>query len=570
MTMEAEFGKDVANFVRRDSYVDDGVKSVPTIEEAVHIIDNTKEMLRRGGLRLHKFLSSSKNVLQNMPLADRAQGLKDIDVLQDQLPVERALGVQWCIESDTFQFRITLNDRPLTRRGVLSTLCSVYDPLGFIAPFILVGKQILQQMCKDKTDWDSPLSDDLSARWLRWRLDLNNLKDLKVNRCLKPSDFGETVSVELHHFSDASTQGYGQCSYVRLVNTDGRIHCALVMGKARVIPLKPITIPRSELVAALVSVRMSSMLIRELDYMDRAFLWETDPLASCDTQSVPSLSFKDPEVKKAQVFETATTPVEEKPLIDRLDAFSDWQRAKKAVALCLKEIEYLHTAEASHSCDSKQKVCLKSSSSLCGLDPFLDDNGILRVSGRIKHGDFDASVKHPIILPRKSHVTKLVIRHYHERVEHQGRGITTGEIRANGFWIVGCSSAVSSYISKCVTCLKLRGITQGQRMADLPADRLSPEPPFTYSGVDFFGPFYIKEGRKELKRYGVIFTCMSSRAIHVETANSLDTSSFINALRRFLAIRGPVRQLRSDRGTNLVGAEHELREELEGLDDYQL
>lgn len=87
----------------------------------------------------------------------------------------------------------------------------MYDPLGFIAPFILVGKQILQQMCKDETDWDSPLSDDLSARWLRWKLDLNNLKDLKVNRCLKPSDFGETVSVELHHFSGASTQGYGQC-----------------------------------------------------------------------------------------------------------------------------------------------------------------------------------------------------------------------------------------------------------------------------------------------------------------------------------------------------------------------
>lgn len=91
---EAEFGTDVANFVRRDFYVDDGVKSVPTIEEAVHIIENTKEMLRSGGLRLHKFLSSSKNVLQHIPLADRAQGLKDIDVLQDQLPVERVLGVQ--------------------------------------------------------------------------------------------------------------------------------------------------------------------------------------------------------------------------------------------------------------------------------------------------------------------------------------------------------------------------------------------------------------------------------------------------------------------------------------------
>jgi hypothetical protein len=91
-------------------------------------------------------------------------------------------------------------------------------------------------------------------------------------------------------------------------------------------------------------------------------------------------------------------------------------------------------------------------------------------------------------------------------------------------------------------------------MADLPSGRLEPAPPFTYCGVDFFGPWHVKEGRKELKRYGVLFTCLASRAIHVETANSLSTDSFLNALRRFIAIRGPIRQLRSDRGTHFVGA----------------
>ena len=95
-------------------------------------------------------------------------------------------------------------------------------------------------------------------------------------------------------------------------------------------------------------------------------------------------------------------------------------------------------------------------------------------------------------------------------------------------------------------------------MADLPEDRLEPAPPFTYCAVDLFGPWYIKEGRKELKRYGVLFTCLACRADHVETTNSLSTDSFINCLRRFLSIRGPIRTLRSDRGTNFVGAEHEL------------
>ena len=111
---------------------------------------------------------------------------------------------------------------------------------------------------------------------------------------------------------------------------------------------------------------------------------------------------------------------------------------------------------------------------------------------------------------------------------------------------------------------------QLQEMADLPKDRNEPVPPFTYSTVDYFGPFFIKEGRKEVKRYGVLFTCMSSRAVHIETANTLDTNSYISALRRFLAERGPVRQIRSDRGTHFVGARKELANALNEMDQTKI
>ena len=107
-------------------------------------------------------------------------------------------------------------------------------------------------------------------------------------------------------------------------------------------------------------------------------------------------------------------------------------------------------------------------------------------------------------------------------------------------------------------------------MADLPTDRLEPAAPFTYSAVDFFGPFYVKEGRKELKRYGVLFTCMTSRAVHLETANTMNTDSFINAYRRFIGRRGPVLQLRSDQGTNFVGARNELLTCLKEMDQGQM
>ena len=136
--------------------------------------------------------------------------------------------------------------------------------------------------------------------------------------------------------------------------------------------------------------------------------------------------------------------------------------------------------------------------------------------------------------------------------------MTLNEVRSNGFWVVSGPTVVANIISSCIKCQKLRGAVQEQRMSDLPEDCLEPTPPFTYCAVDYLGPFIIKDGRKELKRYGVLFTCMASRAVHIETANSLETDAFINALRRFICRRGPIRQLRSNQGTNFVGARTEL------------
>ena len=184
----------------------------------------------------------------------------------DPLPIERTLGVQWCIESDVFQFRMEVKDKPFTRRGILSTVSSVFDPLGLVSPFVLIGKQVLQELVPDGRGWDDPIPEDLRSRWERWCHMLPELADIKVPRCYKDKELGTLAKVELHNFSDASLDGYGQCSYLRLVDTNGSISTALVMGKSRAAPSKPMTIPRLELTAAVVSVRISSFLQRELDY----------------------------------------------------------------------------------------------------------------------------------------------------------------------------------------------------------------------------------------------------------------------------------------------------------------
>lgn len=216
----------------------------------------------------------------------------------------------------------------------------------------------------------------------------------------------------------------------------------------------------------------------------------------------------------------------------------------------------------------RRKTKMRKTSHLYRLDPFIDD-GILRVGSRLNNADISQDSKHPVILPRKSHVTTLIIRHAHEQLEHVGRGHVLSRLREK-YWIVGATSAVRQVISSCVTCRRNRASILEQKMADLPPDRLTPAPPFTYVGVDYFSPYVVKEGRKECKRYGTLFTCLVSRAVHIEIAHSLETDSILNALRRFIARRGPVREIRCDNGTNFVGAKRELREAIEQMDHDQI
>lgn len=166
---------------------------------------------------------------------------------------------------------------------------------------------------------------------------------------------------------------------------------------------------------------------------------------------------------------------------------------EKAFAQEIKTLQHHETLHTKDKVNKRHK-----------LYPVLDDQGILRVGGCLSHSALHPEVKHPAILPRNSHVSTLLVKHHHEKVYHQGRGITMNALRANGFWIVGCSKSVSSYIYRCTRCRRLRRCTEQQKMSDLPKERMETTPPFIYSGMDCFGPFYIKEGRKELKRYGLL------------------------------------------------------------------
>ena len=227
-----EFGILAAETLKKNFYVDDCLKSVLTVEEAIQLIQNVKGMCAAGGFNLTKFISNNKEVLQSIPDADRKKGVKDCDLSKGTLPTDRALGVMWNTEEDTFGFKIQIKQKPFTRRGMLSMLSSMYDPMGFISPFMLTGRKIIQELCEENLSWDQAVPDDIKTRWQAWQQNLFKLEEIKIPRCFKPRNFGKIIDSSLHHFSDASEEGYGQSTYLRLVDDKGKIHCSLVIGKS--------------------------------------------------------------------------------------------------------------------------------------------------------------------------------------------------------------------------------------------------------------------------------------------------------------------------------------------------
>ena len=291
---ENKYGKDAGETLKNNFYIDDMLESKQNEDKAITLMKDVKLMCQEGSFYLTKFASSSETVLQSIPENDRKMGVKNSELL-GSLPEERALGVPWNVENKTLGFKVNLKGNPLTRRGVLSVLSSIYDPLDFGAPF-LKGNQIIKRLCQLNLKWDEDIPDEISNEWVTWKESLPNLEMAYLRRCFKHLGCGKAVDCSLHHFSDACENGYGSANYIRLLNEKGRIHCSRVMGKASVALLKYISIPRMKLVAATLSVKQSALLRKGLQYPDMKEAFWTD------SQAV--LRYIANESRKIKIFET--------------------------------------------------------------------------------------------------------------------------------------------------------------------------------------------------------------------------------------------------------------------------
>lgn len=273
---EKEHGTDAKQFVIRNFYVDDGLTSLPTEKEAVDLLKRTKAMLAESNIHLHKIASNSHTVMESFPPEDLAKDLKDLDLGADPLPVQRSLGLSWNLESDSFLFKVSWEEKPFTKRGILSTVNSLYDPLGFVAPVTVQGKALIRELTSEQCGWDDPLPPEKEQYWRAWRESLKDLEQLCIPRTYVPVSLSSTQRREICVFSDASTMAIAAVAYLRVVDSAGQCHLGFLMGKVKLAPRPAHTVPRLELCAAVLAVEMAELISHELDLDIQTVKFYTD------------------------------------------------------------------------------------------------------------------------------------------------------------------------------------------------------------------------------------------------------------------------------------------------------
>lgn len=238
---------------------------------------------------------------------------------------------------------------------------------------------------------------------------------------------------------------------------------------------------------------------------------------------------------------------------------------KRGEEMCLKAVQRECFSEEVRLVSAGEP--LEKRSRLFRLCPRLGSEKLLRVGGRLDRLDADENYKNPIIIDGCHRFCVLLLRKFHNRYNHQNDNTVLNEIRQT-YWVIGARRELKRLKQTCPECIIRRASPELQLMGQLPRVRLEYGfPPFTRTGVDYFGPIEVAVGRRREKRYGVLFTCMASRAVHIDVAASMSTDSFLMAWRRFVSRRGVPKEMLSDNGTNFRGADAEMAKSIKELDN---
>ncbi|XP_055605500.1 uncharacterized protein LOC129753678 [Uranotaenia lowii] len=259
--------------------------------------------------------------------------------------------------------------------------------------------------------------------------------------------------------------------------------------------------------------------------------------------------------------------IESIPPLNREELLAAQNLLYREVQICTTADEYTLLKESS----GESPKVLPKSSKLYRLSPFVDTHGVMRIHSRTKTCQYtDLHSKNPIVLPREHHMTRLIVQHFHKNLYHRNHETAINQLRLR-YDIPKLRVVYRTMRGNCQRCKNEKASPEPPPMADLPEARLAAFcRPFTHAGIDYFGPMLVVVHRRSEKRWGVLITCMTTRAIYIDLVQSLSTDSCIMALRMFMVRRGVPRFIYSDRGTNFRGAAKELVTELEKVNQDAL
>ncbi|XP_058817361.1 uncharacterized protein LOC131680666 [Topomyia yanbarensis] len=656
-----------ATAIRYNHYVDDYLDSFETLQKAIKVVNEVKFVHSKGGFTLRNFSSNEVGVLEGIGETTMPSS-KNLDLERGEKS-ESVLGIKWIPYEDVFVYsfgmrddiqRILHEDHIPTKREIARVAMSLFDPLGFVAFFLVHGKILLQDTWAKGTEWDQQIPDDLNKRWRQWSELFGQLNQIRIPRCYFRSPFPKNLDrLQLHVFVDASEMAYAAVAYFRL-ESNSCVQVALVGAKVKVAPLKTLSIPRLELKAANLGVRLAGSIQSQHSYpINFRYFWGDSKTVLAWIKSIdhrryhkfvavrvgeiltttepnewmyvpsklnvadlatkwgigPQLTMNSPWIQPHDFFQTTERnwptqqpiePTEEElrnahchfahfALVE-FTWFSSWTKMHRSVAYVLrfinnirrkkgraKELGNLTSDELRLAEEELWKMAqgdvypdeiavlvqtqgppdrrhnvVDKASDIYTKWPFLDENKVLRSRGRIGAAPYTPTeAKFPVILP-KQHLITLLVDWFHRRFRHANRETVFNEIRQR-FDISQLRRLLDKVTRSCVWCRIAKSSPRPPAMAPLPEMRVTSFiRPFTFTGMDYFGPVLVRMGRSNVKRWVALFTCLTTRAIHLEVVHSLSMESCIMAVQRFVSRRGMPREFWSDNATCFQGTSNKL------------
>ncbi|UYV69790.1 hypothetical protein LAZ67_7000738, partial [Cordylochernes scorpioides] len=265
-----------------DFYVDDLLTGAQTIAETKELIDQLKDLMKKGGFHLRKWNSNCHEIVSHV---EEINEEKKINL--EKGAISKILGIVWDHVQDKFRVNITLPEEVVTKRDLLSNIARIFDPIGFLSPTTVALKIIMQELWRGGTGWDEHIPNDIKEKWNNIRAELLKLEDLSIPRyvwaCEKDRD------VQLHGFCDASSVAYSAVCYLRTVSLDGQVHISMLAAKTRVAPCKSLTLPRLELCAALLLSQLYRSVVDSLKIdIGRTYLWSDSQISLSWIKSDPN------------------------------------------------------------------------------------------------------------------------------------------------------------------------------------------------------------------------------------------------------------------------------------------